>query len=226
MASRINPICSPFRFCSEWGSWHFSSSTWYQRIQMRLVGNSPMLLPSCFKKLDTSQQAWHSPIWINPPSFMFSCWLRQKMHTYKPEYTKITLLWSPRRTFSYVEPFSLTIFCWESVHNTAAYEQWAIWWAEVVRRWLLRAQTWEERPLCTSADVVRLVDLPINQSGKGGAGCCLLFTNPAEHVKEVCWWPSQKYRPACETIATSCRCHLKIENLMSDQIKNSIVLYL
>lgn len=84
MAIRISSACSPgwdcapevarAHRCSSWllcacvATWREDTNEtarWFHACDSFLV------LLSYFKKLDTSWQAWQSPIWLNPPSFIF-----------------------------------------------------------------------------------------------------------------------------------------------------------
>lgn len=148
----------------------------------------------------------------------FSFWLRQKMYTYKPEYRNITLQEIPSMAFTYVLPLSL--ICWEPVDNTAAYEQWAVWWAEA----LLGDGYWDASHGRKSLSAPPLIswDPCISPSVRwkrvAGVGCFFLFTCPTIHVEEVCQQPSQKYRPVSEIITICCRSYLKSENLIPSDI--------
>lgn len=148
----------------------------------------------------------------------FSFCLRQKMYTYKPEYTNITLQKRPRMALMYVLP--LYLICWEPVDNTAAYEQWAVWQAEA----LLGDGYWDASHGSRSLFARLLmswhpwISTSVRWQRVAGAGCFFLFTCPAAHVEEVCQQPSQKYRPATEIITICCRSYLKSENLVSSDV--------
>lgn len=104
-----------------------------------------------------------------------------------------------------------TVICWESVQLLMSNEQFGdlrllgdgYREPRHGRRGLFAPlQMWWDQWIFPSTRVVK------------GSRSWMFSLVPAEHVKEVCWWPSQKYRPACESIATSCRSRLKVENLV------------
>ena len=62
-----------------WGNWPFYAhlTLWSIRMWVEPQGGSTLetffpVLPSYIKNLDVSQQAWQGPIWLNPPSSIFS----------------------------------------------------------------------------------------------------------------------------------------------------------